>query len=97
MAKEDFYGNNPNAAASPEGGAQLIFDFPYGGANVAASSYIDAVTNLFYMNNVMYDVWYQYGFDEKMVIFRTIMNVVEQVLIMYLLRCSRWLAGEQKC
>jgi hypothetical protein len=49
------------------------------------------------MNNVMYDVWYQYGFDEKMVIFRTIMNVVEQVLIMYLLRCSRWLAGEQKC
>jgi hypothetical protein len=27
MAKEDFYGNNPNAAASPEGGAQLILIF----------------------------------------------------------------------
>jgi hypothetical protein len=26
--------------------------------------YIDANTNLFYMNNIMHDVWYQYGFDE---------------------------------
>jgi hypothetical protein len=40
--------------------------FPYGGTNVEASTYIDtATTNLFlYMNNVMHDVWYQYGFDE---------------------------------
>jgi hypothetical protein len=42
----------------------LIFDFPYGGTNVTASSYINAAnTNLFYMNNIMH-VWYQYGFDE---------------------------------
>jgi hypothetical protein len=40
------------------------FDFPYGSTNVEASTYIDATTNLFYMNNVMHDVWYQYGFDE---------------------------------
>jgi hypothetical protein len=42
-----------------------FFDFPYGGTNVTASSYINAAnTNLFYMNNIMHDVWYQYGFDE---------------------------------
>ncbi|MDV7399936.1 M36 family metallopeptidase, partial [Arthrospira platensis SPKY1] len=33
--------------------------------NALPSTYIDAaVTNLFYWNNVMHDVWYQYGFDE---------------------------------
>jgi hypothetical protein len=49
---------------SPEGGQSLVFDFPYGGTNVA-SSYINAAnTNLFYMNNIMHDVWYQYGFNE---------------------------------
>jgi hypothetical protein len=35
------------------------------GPNVAASSSLNAaITNLFYMNNVMHDVWYQYGFNE---------------------------------
>jgi hypothetical protein len=39
--------------------------FSYGGANVDAFSYVyAATTNLFYMSNVMYDVWYQYGFNE---------------------------------
>jgi hypothetical protein len=36
--------------SSPDGGASLLFDFPYGGVNVDASSYIEANTNLFYMN-----------------------------------------------
>jgi hypothetical protein len=64
-AKEDFLGNNSNTAYSPSGGSSLLFDFPYGGTSVQASTYIDAaVTNLFYMNNIMHDVWYQYGFDE---------------------------------
>jgi hypothetical protein len=52
------------SGSSPDGGASLLFDFPYGGVNVDASSYIDANTNLFYMNNVMHDIWYRYGFDE---------------------------------
>ena len=48
---------------SPSGGPQLVFDFPYLGG--APSSYQDAaITNLFYMNNMMHDVWYQYGFTE---------------------------------
>ncbi|MGZ9676911.1 T9SS-dependent M36 family metallopeptidase [Flavobacterium sp. GNP001] len=64
-AKEDFMSDNSLTAYSPEGGSSLLFDYRYGGTSVSASSYIDAAcTNLFYMNNVMHDVWYQYGFDE---------------------------------
>ncbi|MFV8356514.1 T9SS-dependent M36 family metallopeptidase [Flavobacterium sp. XS1P32] len=64
-AKEDFLGDNSTSGSSPDGRSELIFDFPYGGTNTTASSYIDAAnTNLFYMNNIMHDVWYQYGFDE---------------------------------
>ncbi|MFV8441049.1 T9SS-dependent M36 family metallopeptidase [Flavobacterium sp. LB2P44] len=64
-AKDDFAGDNLNNGSSPDGGQSLQFDFPYKGTNVDASTYIDAAnTNLFYMNNVMHDVWYQYGFNE---------------------------------
>lgn len=64
-AKDDFKAANIDDGASPDGGVDLVFDFPYGGTSIAASTYIDAAnTNLFYMNNVMHDVWYQYGFDE---------------------------------
>ena len=64
-AKDDFFADNQGTGSSPDGGASLLFDFPYGGTNVGASSYINAAnTNLFYMNNVMHDIWYQYGFDE---------------------------------
>jgi len=49
---------------APDGGNNLVFDFPYAGGN--PTSYLDAaITNLFYMNNIMHDVWYQYGFDEQ--------------------------------
>lgn len=49
---------------SPNGGSQLVFDFPYAGG--APSSYLDAaITNLFYMNNMMHDIWYRYGFTEE--------------------------------
>ena len=64
-AKDDFKGANKDDGSSPDGGSGLIFDYPYGGVSISASTYIDAAnTNLFYMNNVMHDVWYQYGFDE---------------------------------
>lgn len=65
-AKEDWNGTNTLSGLSANGGASLVFDFAYGGHDVDASTYIDAAsTNLFYMNNVMHDIWYQYGFDEK--------------------------------
>ncbi|RZJ73914.1 T9SS-dependent M36 family metallopeptidase [Flavobacterium sp.] len=64
FACEDRDGNN-GTGYYPTGGASLLFDFPYGGTNVAASTYLDAaITNLFYMNNAMHDVWYRYGFNE---------------------------------
>lgn len=45
--------------------AGLTFDFAYLGTSVAANTYIDAATtNLFYMNNILHDIWYQYGFNE---------------------------------
>lgn len=54
-----------STAASSGAFPDLVFDFPYGGTAVAAPTYIAAATtNLFYMNNVMHDLWYQYGFTE---------------------------------
>lgn len=62
-AKDDFLGTN--SGNSPDGGTSLVFDFPYVGTASDASLYINAATtNLFYMNNMMHDIWYQYGFNE---------------------------------
>ena len=66
FAKDDFDSNN-TGGTSPSGGTypNLTFDFAYPGNNVAANTYISAATtNLFYMNNMMHDLWYQYGFNE---------------------------------
>ena len=64
-AKEDRNGTNSVFGAAPNGGAILEFDFPYGGNSAQSATYTNAATtNLFYMTNVMHDVWYQYGFDE---------------------------------
>lgn len=64
-AIEDYFGTNDTSGLSPDGGPNLFFDFPYGGISAPASTYIDAATtNLFYMNNIMHDIWYQYGFNE---------------------------------
>ena len=50
---------------SPNPGASLAFDYPYAGTSVAATQSLNAsVTNLFYMCNIMHDIWYQYGFNE---------------------------------
>ncbi|MFT4660647.1 MAG: extracellular elastinolytic metalloproteinase [Patiriisocius sp.] len=62
-AYEDLNNNN-NAGASPDGGAALNFNFIYDGDQPAQANLDAATTNLFYMNNIMHDVWYQYGFDE---------------------------------
>ncbi len=51
-------------AARAVGGSALNFDFTYNPANAPAQNKNAAITNLFYWNNVMHDVWYQYGFTE---------------------------------
>lgn len=49
---------------SPDGSSALNFNFPYDSA-VGVEGNIDAVvTNLFYMNNMLHDIWAYYGFDE---------------------------------
>ncbi|MFT7344088.1 MAG: extracellular elastinolytic metalloproteinase, partial [Lentimonas sp.] len=63
-ASEDRAANNV-PGYSPDGGVSLIFDFPLVG-NEDATTYQDAaITNLFYMNNMMHDIFYGYGFDEQ--------------------------------
>ncbi|MEM9598630.1 MAG: M36 family metallopeptidase, partial [Acidobacteriota bacterium] len=66
-ASEDTDGNNiPGFRPSGGSGPVLTFNYawnagdqPDGGTNQEA-----AIVNLFYMNNVMHDLTYQYGFDE---------------------------------
>ncbi|WP_329807226.1 T9SS-dependent M36 family metallopeptidase [Flavobacterium facile] len=70
FAYSDYNNTNPAAPttyANASSGTypNLTFDHVYGGTSVAATSYINAATtNLFYQNNIMHDLWYQYGFNE---------------------------------
>jgi len=64
FASEDRDGNNV-PGASPDGGTDLVFDFPIDLATQQPIDYVDAATvNLFYWNNVVHDVLYEHGFDE---------------------------------
>jgi extracellular elastinolytic metalloproteinase len=48
----------------PEGGKDLVFDFPYG-TNLDPKQHVNAsVTQLFYQANMYHDLLYAYGFDE---------------------------------
>ena len=50
---------------SPDGGAALDFDFALD-LNLSPIDYQEAaITNLFYWNNLIHDVMYNYGFDEQ--------------------------------
>ena len=68
-AKEDHLGNNSNTgtvANSTSASPYLNFDFSFH-ADQEPDTGINmnfAITQLFYWNNVMHDVSYQYGFDE---------------------------------
>ncbi len=62
-AQEDLLGNN-NQGESPDGGSELTFDFPIDLSADAEGSRDAAITNLFYWNNIVHDVFYNYGFDE---------------------------------
>lgn len=64
LANEDRSGNNvPGAMA--EGGPTLTFDFPFELPRNPVSFLDGAITNLFYMNNMIHDIMYYYGFDEE--------------------------------
>lgn len=68
-AKEDHAGTNSNtgaAANSSSAAPNLTFDFPFFANEQpdTGSNMNFAITQLFYWNNVMHDISYQYGFDE---------------------------------
>jgi len=56
--------NTADANSRPSGGASLNFDFPLPLSQPPSGYRPAAVTNLFYLNNIIHDVQYQYGFDE---------------------------------
>ncbi len=49
----------------PDGGANLVFDFPMDLSAEPETYREAAVTQLFYTNNMMHDLAYAYGFDEE--------------------------------
>ncbi len=64
-AKEDTLGSNGSTGFSPNGGTDLMFDFPYGIDAGPRPNLSAAITNLFFWNNTMHDVFNNYGFDEE--------------------------------
>ncbi len=64
-AYADQAGDNTMSAPQPDGGEGLVFDFNYD-ESLEPSGMLDAaITNLFYMNNMMHDLTYLYGFTEE--------------------------------
>ncbi len=63
-AREDIDGNNNTLGEMADGGTSLIFDFPVDFMQPPVVSQDAAITNLFYWNNVIHDIFYQYGFNE---------------------------------
>ena len=62
-ARDDISGTN-SGGASADGGPDLLFDFVFD-FNENPNLSIDAsIVNLFYGNNMMHDIYYQYGFNE---------------------------------
>jgi extracellular elastinolytic metalloproteinase len=61
------YEDNANANGpgySPDGGASLVFDYPFNAADDPLTYRDASITNLFYITNMMHDIFYEYGFDE---------------------------------
>lgn len=57
--------NTPDQATEPDGGPELIFDFPFNDEEGPDANEDAVLTQLFYMNNFMHDFTYYYGFDEE--------------------------------
>ncbi len=56
--------NQPPAPVTPDAGPTLNFTFDYSGVDEPGPNHDAAVVNLFYMNNMMHDILWNYGFDE---------------------------------
>lgn len=63
-AYDDRDANNAAPTTQPTCAAGLLCDFPINFASAPSTYTAAALTNLFYMNNVIHDTTYQYGFHE---------------------------------
>lgn len=64
-AYEDSMDENKSQGNEPDGGTDLVFDFPRDASLEADSLRESAVTNLFYASNYVHDWAYFYGLDEQ--------------------------------
>ena len=62
IASED-QDNNNGIGYMPDGGSSLVFDFPIDFNSQPSASLDASLTNLFYINNMMHDIFYGYGLD----------------------------------
>ncbi|MDZ4666891.1 MAG: M36 family metallopeptidase [bacterium] len=66
FAKEDTLNlNSATIGFSPNGGDSLIFDYEYNVDNKPRNNLNAAIVNIFYWNNIIHDIFNNYGFDEK--------------------------------
>lgn len=63
-AYRDAIPDNGPDGPEPDGGPELIFDFPYTVAGNPTANAPAAITQLFYANNYVHDFTYFFGFDE---------------------------------
>jgi uncharacterized repeat protein (TIGR01451 family) len=70
-AYADVAQNGTSVGDEPNGGANLVFSFPYSATAEPDSNKNAAVVNLFYMNNMMHDLSARYGFTESAANFQT--------------------------
>jgi extracellular elastinolytic metalloproteinase len=58
--------NNENTfGISPDGGSARNFDFPYSSTALTYTNLSAATTNLFYISNMVHDIFYKLGFTES--------------------------------
>ena len=64
-AYTDIDANNAvDTGSDPDGGANLQFNYAFDPTKAPSLNRPPAVVNLFYWNNIVHDVFYQYGFNE---------------------------------
>lgn len=61
----DVNGDNTTDSGEPNGGDNLVFDFPFLPDGEPDTNRQAATVNLFYMNNMMHDITFRYGFNEQ--------------------------------
>jgi len=57
--------NSNQPGYSPDGGANRNFNFPFSSNGTPSFNQNAAITNLFYINNRVHDIFYQFGFTES--------------------------------